>query len=425
MHHPNEQRRSRLTLYIVAAMLLGVLAGYLIHENTDAVFQKQFSEKIKLLATIFLRCVQMIIAPLIFSTLVVGIAQLGDMKAVGRIGGKAMLWFITASLLSLGLGLVLVNITKPGDGLHLQIDPNSEHAKMAQDVVGKSSEFSLEKFVGHVFPRSVFEAMANNEILQLVVFSLFFGIALAAIGKKGEPITKALDALAHVILKMVGMIMNLAPLGVFGAMAAVISIKGLGVLSTFSMYIGSFYAGLAVLWMILLLVGFLILKNKLLPLLKRISSPMAVAFNTASSEAVYPKMLEELERYGCDNKIVSFTLPLGYSFNLDGSMMYMTFASMFIAQAYDITSLTMNVGAQITMLLVFMITSKGVAAVPRASLVAILATGSMFGIPAEGVGFLLAVDVFCDMGRTMTNVLGNGLATVAVCKWEGALKHTS
>lgn len=425
MHHPNEQRRSRLTLYIVLAMLLGVLAGYLIHENTDAVFQKQFSDKIKLLATIFLRCVQMIIAPLIFSTLVVGIAQLGDMKAVGRIGGKAMLWFITASLLSLGLGLILVNITKPGDGLHLKIDPSSDHAKMAQDVVGKSSEFSLEKFVGHVFPRSVFEAMANNEILQLVVFSLFFGIALAAIGKKGEPITKALDSLAHVILKMVGMIMNLAPLGVFGAMAAVISIKGLGVLSTFSLYIGSFYAGLAVLWLILLFVGFLILKNKLFPLIKRISSPMAVAFNTASSEAVYPKMLEELERYGCDNKIVSFTLPLGYSFNLDGSMMYMTFASMFIAQAYDITSLTMNISAQITMLLVFMITSKGVAAVPRASLVAILATGSMFGIPAEGVGFLLAVDVFCDMGRTMTNVLGNGLATVAVCKWEGALKHHS
>jgi Na+/H+-dicarboxylate symporter len=266
------------------------------------------------------------------------------------------------------------------------------------------------------------EAMAHNEILQLVVFSIFFGVALTAIGSKGQKLIDALDALTHVILKMVGYVMNFAPIGVFGAMTAVIASKGIGILGTYAYYIGSFYLGLLVLWILLLLVGYFILKGRLKHLLKRLSSPMAIAFNTASSEAVFPKLVEEMEGFGCNNKIVSFTLPLGYSFNLDGSMMYMTFASMFIAQAYNITSVTGDIGTQIAMLLVFMLTSKGIAGVPRASLVVVLATGGMFGIPPEGIGLVLAIDTFCDMGRSMTNVLGNALATAAVCKWEGALQ---
>lgn len=414
-----DSKPNRLTLYIVIAMVLGIVAGYFIHENASPEFIKDFAPKIKLLATIFLRLVQMIIAPLVFATLVVGIAKLGDLKTVGRVGGKAMIWFVSASLVSLLLGLLLVTITKPGVGVNLA----NADLEGAKDLMGKTKEFSLDKFVEHVVPRSVIEAMANNEILQLVIFSVFFGVALTAIGKKGDAIINALDSLTHVVLKMVGYVMNLAPVGVFGAMTGVIAIKGLGILKTYAYYIGSFYLGLAVLWLVLMLVGYLILRRRLFVLMRRISNPMAIAFNTASSEAVFPKLVEEMERFGCNNKIVSFTLPLGYSFNLDGSMMYMTFASMFIAQAYNITSVTDHLGTQIAMLLVFMLTSKGIAGVPRASLVVVLATGGMFGIPPEGIGLVLAIDTFCDMGRSMTNVLGNALATAAVSKWEGALEH--
>ncbi len=377
----------------------------------------KIADLLKLLTTIFLRLVQMIIAPIVFATLVVGIAKLGDMKTVGRVGGKAMIWFITASLVSLGLGLLLVNITQPGVGA----DITQTDAGAVKDLLEKSQGFSIQKFVEHVVPRSVIEAMATNEILQLVVFSIFFGIALTAIGKKGENIINALDSLAHVVLKMVTYVMYLAPAGVFGAMAAAIAKNGLGILKTFGYYIGSFYLGLLILWALLLFVGYLILKGRMPALIKRIAGPMSIAFSTASSEAVYPKLVEEMERFGCNNKIVSFVLPLGYSFNLDGSMMYMTFASMFIAQAFNLTHITGDVSQQIVMLLVFLITSKGIAGVPRASLVVVLATGAMFGIPPEGVGLILAIDVFCDMGRTMTNVLGNALATAAVSKWEGQL----
>lgn len=412
-------KKSKLTLYILISMVLGILAGYYVHENYSPETQNTFATNAKLLTTIFLRMVQMIIAPIVFATLVVGIAKLGDMKTVGRVGGKAMIWFISASLVSLALGLVLVNILKPGVGADItSTDPNA-----VKDLLEKSQGFSLQKFVEHVVPRSVIEAMATNEILQLVVFSIFFGIALTAIGKKGEPIINALDAIAHVVLKMVTYVMYLAPAGVFGAMAAAIAKNGLGILVTFGWYIGDFYLGLLILWLLLLGVGYLILKHRLRILLRRIATPMSIAFSTASSEAVYPKLVEEMERFGCNNKIVSFVLPLGYSFNLDGSMMYMTFASMFIAQAYNITGITGDVTQQILMLLVFLITSKGIAGVPRASLVVVLATGAMFGIPPEGVGLILAIDVFCDMGRTMTNVLGNALATAAVSKWEGQLEH--
>jgi Na+/H+-dicarboxylate symporter len=411
-------KKSKLTLFIFIAMIVGIVVGYYVFNNYEPATRKTFADNVKLFTTIFLRAVQMIIAPIVFSTLVVGIAKLGDMKTVGRVGGKAMIWFITASLISLGLGLILVNITKPGIGANISnVDMDG-----VKDLVEKTKGFSLSKFVEHVVPRSVIEAMATNEILQLVIFSILFGLALTAIGKKGDAIINALDALSHVVLKMVTYVMYLAPLGVFGAMAAAVAKNGLGILTTFGKYIGSFYFGLLVLWALLLFVGFLIFKKKILVLIKRIATPMSIAFSTASSEAVYPKLVEEMERFGCNNKIVSFVLPLGYSFNLDGSMMYMTFASMFIAQAFGVTDITGDVSQQMLMLLVFLITSKGIAGVPRASLVVILATGAMFKLPVEeGIGIILAVDVFCDMGRTMTNVLGNALATAAVSKWEGEL----
>lgn len=405
---------SRLTVYIFLSMILGIIVGYLVHAGASESFIQKFSANAKLLTTIFLRLVQMIIAPLVFSTLVVGIAKLGDLKTVGRIGGKAMLWFITASLVSLLIGLFWVNLLKPGVGFHHQAD-----AGAASDFLSKTKAFSISDFVTHVFPKSIFEAMATNEILQIVIFSIFFGIAAAHLGERVKPLMKALDTISHIILKMVGYVMNFAPLGVFGAIAAVVATYGVqSIVVVYLKYFGAFLLGIGTLWLVMLIVGYIILGNRLFDLLRRISSPLAIAFSTTSSEAVFPKLVEEMERFGCKNKIVSFILPLGYSFNLDGSMMYMTFASIFIAQVYEVP---LDLGTQLTMLLVLMLTSKGIAGVPRASLVVVTATCAMFNIPPEGIALILPIDHFCDMFRTMTNVIGNALATTAVSKWEGEL----
>lgn len=412
------KKSNRLTLYILIAMFAGAMLGYVVHTQASHGFIETFSKNIKLLTTVFIRLVQMIIAPLVFSTLVVGIAKLGDLKSVGRVGGKAMLWFIAASLVSLLLGMVLVNFFQPGAGFtNVQVDTTE-----AGKLVNNTQQFSLQQFVEHIVPRSVMEAMATNEILQLVIFSIFFGVAAAAMGEKSQVIVKALDAISHVILKMVGYVMNVAPFGVFGAIAAVIASKGLDVFVFYGKYMLYFLIGIAILWIIMLSVGYLILGKRLPELIRHILSPLIIAFSTTSSEAVFPKLTEELEKFGCKNKIVSFILPLGYSFNLDGSMMYMTFASLAIAQANNIH---LDTGTQLTMLLVLMLTSKGIAGVPRASLVIVTATCAMFNIPPEGIALILPIDHFCDMFRTATNVLGNTLATAVVSKWENELDPAS
>ncbi len=408
-------KNNKLFIAIIIGLVLGIAFGGYIHEFHPKSIEG-FSKNIKLLGTVFIRLVQMIIAPLVLSTLIVGIAKMGDMKMVGRVGAKAMAWFFTASLVSLLLGLVLVNWMKPGVGL----DIDMQNLSSAAELVEKTQAFSLEEFVKHIVPKSLFEALATNEILQIVIFSIFFGIALSSIGKVGEPVIKALDAISHVVLKMVGYIMWVAPIGVFGSVAAAVSTYGFDIFSLYANYLIAFVIGIALLWVVLLSVGYAILRKRLWTLLKRIKNPLLIAFSTTSSEAVFPKLTEELERFGCDNKIVSFTLPLGYSFNLDGSMMYMTFASVFIAQVYGID---MPIEKQLTMLLVLMLTSKGVAGVPRASLIVVVATCSMFGIPPEGIALILPIDHFCDMARSMTNVVGNALATSAVSKWEGKLGH--
>lgn len=407
-------KNNRLTVWILVAMALGIVVGYAMHTGMEEDARREVAENLKILTDIFLRLVKMIIAPLVFSTLVVGIAKLGDMKTVGRVGGRALLWFVSASLVSLLLGMLLVNILKPGVGLHLEAGGD------VADVIGKTQGFTLKTFIEHVFPKSMVEAMATNEVLQIVVFSIFFGVACASIGDYAKPVVKLLESVAHVILKMVGYVMNFAPFGVFGAIAAVIAIHGLGVLGTYAVYIGQFYLGLVILWAILLGVGFLFLGHRLKELMRRIVQPITIAFSTTSSEAVMPKLMEELERFGCKDKVVSFVLPLGYSFNLDGSMMYMTFASLFIAQVYGIH---MDFGTQLTMLLTLMLTSKGIAGVPRASLVVVAATLGMFGVPIEGIALILPIDHFCDMGRSATNVVGNAIATSVVSKWEGDLRH--
>ncbi|QNS41196.1 cation:dicarboxylase symporter family transporter [Chryseobacterium manosquense] len=407
--------QNKLFFAIIIALILGVIMGGIVHTQYPEDVEG-FSKNIKLLGTIFIRLVQMIIAPLVFTTLVVGIAKMSDIKMIGRVGTKAMLWFITASLVSLFIGLVLVNWLEPGHVTKLPIQDVSS----ADELLKSSKGFSMEDFVKHIIPKSLFEAFATNEVLQIVVFSIMFGVALANMGEEYvKPIIKAFDICAHAILKMVGYIMWFAPFGVLGAIAAVVATNGFEIFKVYAIYLRDFFFALAVLWLVLLLVGYFILGNRLFELLRRIKEPLLIAFSTTSSEAVFPKLVEELERFGCNNRIVSFILPLGYSFNLDGSMMYMTFASIFIAQIYGIE---MTVGQQITMLLVLMLTSKGIAGVPRASLVIIVATCTMFGIPPEGIALILPIDHFCDMGRSMTNVLGNALATSSVSKWEGQLE---
>jgi Na+/H+-dicarboxylate symporter len=412
------KKSNKLTLYIIIAMVAGAALGYVIHEKLPTKITA-FSDNIKLLTDIFIRLIQMIIAPLVFTTLVVGIAKLGDLKTVGRVGGKAMLWFITASLVSLLIGLVLVNIFQPGKGLSID-EETLNKAKGTASSLSNANNFSLKEFIGHVFPKSIFESMATNEILQIVIFSIFFGVAAAAMGEKAKGLIKAFDAASHIILKMVGYVMNFAPLGVFGALASVIAKNGLGIFSFYLKYFLYFLIGIGVLWVILIGVGFMILRKRMPSLLKIISNPLIIAFSTTSSEAVFPKLTEVLEKFGCKDKIVSFILPLGYSFNLDGSMMYMTFASMAIAQSQD---LHLDIGTQLTMLLVLMLTSKGIAGVPRASLVVVAATCTMFGIDPIGIALILPIDHFCDMFRTATNVLGNSLATAVVSKWEGELEE--
>jgi len=403
---------SNLTVQILIAMVLGAILGISIHNNCTEDYAKDFSGYIKMLATIFIRLVQMIISPLVFTTLVVGIAKLGDIRAVGRIGGKALGWFFSASFISLLIGMFWVNILKPGVGLNL----SNVDLSTAAEVTEKTQGFSAQNFIEHIIPKSIVEAMSGNEILQIVIFSIFFGLAAASIGSHAKPVINALDKTSHIILRMVNYVMKFAPLGVFGAIASVFAIRDLNdLLLTYIKYFGSFLVGISSLWIVLLLIGYLFLGKTLGLLLKRIVGPLIIAFGTTSSEAVFPKLTEELERFGIKDKIVSFMLPLGYSFNLDGSMMYMTFASIFIAQAYGIH---LDLPTQLTMLFVLMLTSKGIAGVPRASLVVVAATCGMFKIPIEGIALILPIDHFCDMFRSATNVLGNALATSVIGKWE-------
>jgi Na+/H+-dicarboxylate symporter len=335
---------------------------------------------------------------------------------VGRVFGKALGWFITASLVSLVLGLIMANLLEPGKNLGLPLPDIGASANLA------TSKFTLKDFVSHLVPKSFAEAMANNEILQIVVFSMFFGVALASLGDKARTLVNAIDELSHAMLKITGYVMKLAPLAVMAAMAATVAVNGLEILLKFAVFMGDFYLGLFVLWGILVLAGFLFLGPRIIKLLVLIKEAFLLSFATASSEAAYPKILDALDRFGVKRKISSFVMPMGYSFNLDGSMMYCTFAVLFIAQAYDIH---LSLGTQITMLLILMLTSKGMAGVPRASLVVIAATLNQFNIPEAGLLLILGVDTFLDMGRSATNAVGNSIATAVVAKWEGELLSES
>jgi Na+/H+-dicarboxylate symporter len=404
--------RNRLTTWILVGLVLGIAVGYV--ANTHLTDPKGFADTLSLVTTLFLRLIKMIIAPLVFSTLVVGIAKMGNAAEVGRIGVKALGWFIIASLLSLTLGLILVNLFRPGDAMALSGGVPAASASSGITASG----LTLKDFVTHLVPTSIADGMARNEILQIVIFSIFFGTGAAAVGARATPLVDAIDGAAHVMLKVTGYVMNFAPFAVFAAVAGVVATSGVGVIATYGKFMGEFYFGIALLWAVLITIGVLFVGPRLFKLLGLLREPTILAFTCASSEAAYPKTLEGLERFGVKNRLAAFVLPIGYSFNLDGSMMYCTFASVFIAQAYGIE---LALSTQLTMMLVLMLTSKGMAGVPRASLVVIAATLSQFHIPEAGLLLLLGIDHFLDMGRSATNVIGNGIATAVVAKWEGEL----
>jgi Na+/H+-dicarboxylate symporter len=406
----------RLTRYILIALVLGLIAGWAINEAIDdgtpasAEQLKSIADYLSIVTALFLRLIKMIIAPLVFSTLVAGIAHMGDVAALGRVGVRSLAWFILASVVSLTLGLILVNLLQPGVGLNLPIPPATAESGV------ETAAFNLKDFVSHLVPASIFEAMSTNEILPIVIFSIFFGVALTAIGERGKPIVRGVESLVGVMLQVTDYVMRFAPFAVFTAVASALAERGPQIIATLGKFVGSFYLGLFMLWALLVGAAFVIVGPRTRHLVRYIRDPVVLAFSTASSEAAYPRTLEALDRFGVPPRIASFVLPLGYSFNLDGSMMYMTFATIFIAQAYGID---LSIGQEVTMLLVLMITSKGMAGVPRASLVVIAATMSMFRIPEAGLLLILAVDHFLDMGRSATNVVGNAVASSVVARWEG------
>lgn len=409
------KKKRPITTYIVIAMILGVIVGYSCNKAfPDPGTAKEIAGYISIFTDVFLRLIKMIIAPLVFSTLVVGIAHMGDASTVGRVGVKALGWFIVASFLSLTLGLILATLLQPGHNIGLPLPDVGAATNL------KTNAFTLKDFISHLVPRSVAEAMATNEILQIVVFSIFFGTALSTLGETGKRLAGVIDDLAQTMLKITGAVMWMAPLAVFAAIASTVTTQGLGILITFAKFMGSFYLGLLVLWGLLVAAGFFFLSKRVFTLIRLIREPFLLSFSTASSEAAYPKMLTALDRFGVSRKISSFVLPMGYSFNLDGTMMYCTFAVLFIAQAYDIH---LPLGTQITMLL--MLTSKGMAGVPRASLVVIAATLNQFGIPEAGLLLIMGVDQFLDMGRSATNAVGNSIAAAVVAKWERQLAGES
>ncbi len=405
----------RLTLWILAGMILGVAVGYTVHQNfaPESAQFEYLTKTFKLLSDIFLNLIKLLVAPLILSTIVVGIAHMGDSSALGRIGFRAITWFIVASFISIGLGLLMVNVFQPGIGAPVDTITN------AAATIGEVKKLDFWEFILSIFPKNAFEAMATNNILQILVFALFAGIALSALGEKGAPLVRGAEALAEMMLQITHYVMRYAPVAVFGALAAVVAKSGLAILATYVELVTEFYLSLALLWTILLSLGSIFLGRRIWTLIRYIREPMLIAFSTASSEAALPKLFEQLDRFGVPRRISGFMLPLGYSFNLDGSMMYMSFATIFIAQAYGID---LPIATQILILLTLMISSKGVAAVPRASLVVITGTLAMFDLPVEGVALILAIDQFLDMGRTATNVVGNAVATSVITKWEGMLQ---
>nr|WP_269811597.1 MULTISPECIES: dicarboxylate/amino acid:cation symporter [Buttiauxella] len=402
-------------MFILLFMFAGILSGAAIHEYAAADNIKSYAENITLFTDIFLRLIKMVIAPLVFSTLTVGIMKMGETSTIGRVGGKAMVWFVSSSILSILVGLFIVTLQQPGAGMNLQVPAGDVQTGLAV------SGMNLKAFISHTIPTSIAGAMSNNEILQIVVFSLFFGIAGASLGEKfNTPLVAALDVVSHIMLKVTGYVMYVAPLAIFAAISSVVATEGLGILLNYASFIGGYYLAIILTCMVLIGVGYMVLKRDVFRLIAMLKDPVLVAFTTSSSEAAYPKTLDQLTRFGCSRNIASFVLPIGYSFNLVGSMVYCSFASMFIAQAYNIH---LNFSEIVVLMLTLMLASKGIAGVPRSALVVLAATIPSFNIPVAGILLLMGIDHFLDMGRSAINVLGNGVATAMLSKNEGEMEE--
>jgi len=408
-------RKSRVpsnTTQIFIGLVLGILIGYLWpSSDVNGAHVAGFGEQIKPLADTFLRMIKMIIAPLLFSTLVVGIAGTGDLKAMGRIGLKAIIYFEIATTIALFLGLGLVNFFQPGAGVHIP-SMGTDTLKAIQDIKAHTGWDMLVT----LFPTSVVDAMAKGDILQLVVFSIFFGIGLAAVGQKGKPVLEVLESTAQVMFTFTGYVMKFAPIGVMAAISATVGKMGLGILLTLGKLVLLMYGGLIVFAVIVIGGVSYLIRIPFLTFLRAVREPFLIAFTTASSEAALPKALEVMEKFGCPKNIVGLVLPTGYSFNLDGTTLYLSLASVFVAQLFGVP---MGFGQQLIMMLTLMLTSKGVAGVPRAALVVLTATLAQFQLPLEGAAILLAIDQIMDMGRTAVNVMGNCISTAVVARWEG------
>ncbi|MCE1184294.1 MAG: dicarboxylate/amino acid:cation symporter [Rhodocyclales bacterium] len=408
-------KANKSSMIILIALILGIVVGYACNQSAATPeAAKEIAGYFSILTDVFLRMIKMIIAPLVFATLAAGLANIGDSKTVGRIGARALGWFLCASLVSLTLGLIFANLLEPGKNLNMPLPEVGTATNL------KTGALNLKDFITQVFPKSIFEAMAGNAVLQILVFAVFFGLALGNMHNQvAMSLVKTLEEVVHVMLKVTDYVMRFAPMGVFGAVASVVTVQGVGILTVFGKLMGSLYLSLFALWAILIFAGYMVLGKDIGRLLKLIRNPMLIGFSTASSESAYPKVMEQLEKFGVSNRITGFVLPLGYSFNLDGSMLYTGFAALFVSQAYNIP---LTLGEQITMLLVLMVSSKGIAGVPRASLVVVAAVLPMFHLPEAGLLLIMGVDHFMDMGRTATNVLGNTIATAVVAKWENAIE---
>lgn len=401
-------KSNKLTVFILAFMVLGIIMGALVHQFASAQHAREYADNIALLTDIFLRLIKMVIAPLVFTTLTVGIMSMGDTAAIGALGGKAFTWFISSSVVSILLGLMVVSIMQPGAGLNLPIPTQAVDTGLAV------SGMSFKTFIAHTFPTSIVDAMGHNEILQIVVFSMFFGIAGASLGEKfNKPLVDGLNVVSHIMLKVTGYVMYVAPIAIFAAVSSVIANEGLGILKSYASFIGGYYLAILLCCAVMIAFCYLVLKSSTFRLLSLLKEPVLLAFTTSSSEAAYPKTLEQLRRFGCPNNIASFVLPLGYSFNLVGSMIYCSFAAMFIAQAYNI-HLTGYETA--TLMLTLMLASKGIAGVPRSALVVLAATLPSFNMPVAGILLLMGIDHVLDMGRSGINVLGNGIATAMLSR---------
>jgi proton glutamate symport protein len=399
-----------LVVQVAIGMLLGVAIGHLF---------PAFGESIQPLATIFLRMIKMLIAPLLFATLVIGIAGAGSHKSIGRMGLKTIIYFEVATTLALVIGLGVANFLQPGAGMSLDLaSGNLDQLNQIQTNAGTMKSHSFWDTLIHMFPTSVIQSMAEGDILQLVVFSVFFALALSAAGDKGKPILQALESLSEVMFKFVGYVMMFAPMGVMAAIAATVGKNGLKVLLIYAKLVGSLYLALALFVAIVLITVCYVCKIPFVKLIKAIREPFVLAFSTASSESALPKAMEVMERFGVPKGVVSFVMPTGYTFNLDGSTLYLSLATLFVAQMVGVE---LSIQQQLIMVGTLMLTSKGVAAVPRASLVILAGTLTAFGLPLEGIAVILGIDHVLDMGRTSVNLLGNCVASAVVARWEGQL----